>query len=57
MKLSKIIIVEKKIVGTANCDQQIFVMALNTAAIVTFNEDTQARDEKIEEMKKKTHGG
>lgn len=56
MQLLEIILFEK-IVGTANRDQQIFLMVLNAAAIDTFNEDTQAGDEKIEEMKKKTHGG
>jgi len=39
-------------VDTANRDQQIFLMALNAATIDTLNEDTQAQDEKIEEMKK-----
>lgn len=57
MQLPEIILFIEKIVSTANLDQQIFLMALNTAAIDTFNEDTQAGDEKIEEMKKKTRGG
>lgn len=32
-------------------------MALHVGIMDTFNENTQGRDEKIEEMKKKIYGG